>query len=104
MTLSILHRITGVALSVGLVAMAYWLFAVTSGGPRYEQLADCMASVPGKVFLIGWSFAFFLHLANGVRHLVWDSGRGFEKSQANASAWLVLFFAIAMTAFYWVML
>lgn len=104
MILSILHRITGVALSMGLVALAYWLFAVTTGGARYEHLVGIMTSVPGKLFLIGWSFAFFLHLANGVRHLVWDSGRGFEKSQANASAWMVLTFAVAMTAFYWVIL
>jgi len=104
MTLSILHRITGVTLAVGLVAMAYWLFAVATGGARYEQLAAIMGSIPGKLFLIGWSFAFFLHLANGVRHLFWDSGRGFEKSQANASAWLALLFAVAMTVFYWVIL
>ena len=43
-----------------------------------------MDSVLGKVLLIGWSFAFFFHLCNGVRHLVWDTGRGFEKAQANA--------------------
>jgi succinate dehydrogenase / fumarate reductase cytochrome b subunit len=54
--------------------------------------------------LLGWSFAFFLHLANGVRHLFWDVGRGFEIKQANASAWFVLLVAIAMTALFWVVL
>jgi succinate dehydrogenase / fumarate reductase cytochrome b subunit len=51
--------------------------------------------------LVGWTFAFFLHLANGVRHLVWDTGRGFEKKQANASAWIALLFAVLMTILAW---
>ena len=91
-------------MSTGLIAIAYWLFAVTSGGARYGQLVDIMTSTPGKLLLIGWSFAFFLHLANGIRHLVWDSGRGFEKHQANASAWMVVLFAAGMTALYWTVL
>ena len=104
MTLSILHRITGVGMSIGLIALAYWLVSVASGGADYEIAAGIMASVPGRVFLVGWSFAFFLHLANGVRHLFWDVGHGFEKSQANASAWFVLVFAVVTTAIFWVLL
>ena len=103
MTLSILHRITGVGMSVGLVALAYWLIAVASGGSDYASATALMTSLVGRMFLIGWSFAFFLHLANGIRHLFWDVGRGFEIKQANASAWFVLLFAVASTALFWVL-
>jgi succinate dehydrogenase / fumarate reductase cytochrome b subunit len=104
MLLSILHRITGMALAFGLLALAYWLVAVASGGEAYERAVTLLTSLPGKLLLIAWSFAFFLHLGNGVRHLVWDTGHGLEKSQANASAWFVLMFALAATAIYWVLL
>jgi len=104
MTVSILHRVTGVALSVGLVALALWLVTVALGGADYERLRSLLSSLLGRLFLIGWSFAFFLHLANGVRHLVWDFGRGFEIKQADASAWFVLLLAAAMTAAFWILL
>ena len=104
MTLSILHRITGVAMSIGLIVLAYWLLSVSSGGAQYEQFAALMSTPLGRLCLIGWSFAFFLHLANGIRHLIWDFGRGFEIKQANASAWFVLLLAIVLTAIFWVLL
>ena len=104
MTLSILHRITGALMSAGLIALAYWFMAVAAGGANYEQAVALMTSMLGRLCLIAWSFAFFLHLANGVRHLFWDVGRGFEIKQANASAWFVLLFAFAMTAIFWVLL
>ncbi len=104
MTLSILHRGTGVAMSLGFIVLAAWLFSIAAGPADYERFALLMASLPGRLLLIGWSFAFFLHLANGVRHLFWDAGYGFEKTQANASAWFVLLFAIVATAGFWVLL
>tara|TARA_R110002049_G_scaffold93308_4_gene230752 strand:- start:2022 stop:2399 length:378 start_codon:yes stop_codon:yes gene_type:complete len=102
MTLSILHRATGVALSMGLIVLAAWLLHVASGPENYQYFRDMMSSMMGILLLIGWTFAFLLHLGNGIRHLVWDAGYGFEKSQANASAWFVLIFAIAGTAILWV--
>ena len=104
MTLSILHRMTGVAMSFGLVVLAAWLVSVAAGPADYEQFATLMTSLVGKLLLVGWSFAFFLHFANGVRHLFWDAGYGFEKAQANASAWFVLIVAILMTAGFWALL
>ena len=104
MTLSILHRVTGVAMSLGLIVLAYWLLTVAAGGAEYERLTAQMTTVPGRVFLVGWSFAFFLHLANGVRHLFWDVGQGFEIRQANLSAWFVLLLACASTAVFWMLL
>ena len=104
MTLSILHRATGVAMSLGLVVLAYWLWTVSSGSADYARFNELTSTLVGQLLLIGWSFAFFYHFANGVRHLVWDTGRGFEKHQANASAWLVLLLSIGMTAVYWIWL
>ncbi len=104
MTLSILHRGTGLALSLGLLVLAAWLVNAASGPVAYARFAELMGSLIGRVFLIGWSFAFFFHLANGIRHLFWDIGRGFEKHQANASAWFVLLLTILLTAGFWVLL
>ena len=104
MTLSILHRGTGIAMSVGLVVLAAWLVAAASDGEEYARFVELMSSIVGRLFLIGWSFAFFYHLGNGIRHLVWDTGRGLEKHQANASAWFVLLFSLALTAIFWVLL
>ncbi|MBT8101028.1 MAG: succinate dehydrogenase, cytochrome b556 subunit [Gammaproteobacteria bacterium] len=103
MTLSILHRATGVALSLGLLAMTAWLVSAAGGGESYGQFAELAGSWYGKVLLFGWAFAFFFHLANGVRHLVWDAGFGFEKHQANASAWAVLIFTVIASIGYWVL-
>ena len=101
MTTSILHRATGVAMSVGFIVFVAWLFKAASGPAAYAMFVGTLSTLVGKILLIGWSFAFFFHLSNGVRHLVWDSGRGFEKATANASAWFVLLLAIVLTALFW---
>jgi len=104
MTLSILHRATGVAMSIGLIVLAAWLANAAAGPEAYDRFAAMMATPIGRVVLIGWSFSFSYHLANGIRHLVWDTGRGFEKRQANASAWFVLIVAIVVTGAFWMVL
>ena len=104
MTLSILHRGTGLAMAVGFLVLAAWLVSAAAGTVEYDQFTALISSPVGTVLLIGWTFAFFYHLANGIRHLVWDTGRGFEKRQANASAWLVLSAAIVATIVFWVLL
>ncbi len=101
MTLSILHRMTGVALAVGLVVYVAWLMAAAGGSNDYRQFVDLMQSPLGRIALVGWSLAFFFHLCNGVRHLFWDTGRGFEMSQVNASAWTVIVTSVVMTLLYW---
>jgi len=101
MTLSILHRVSGLALAVGLFALGAWLMAAASQAPAYDRFLAVMHSLPGRLLLIAWSFALFFHLANGVRHLVWDLGYGFEKKQANASAWLVVVLTVVLTLGYW---
>jgi len=104
MTLSILHRATGIAMTAGLILLTAWLVNVAAGVAEYEQFAAAMSTLVGRLVLIGWSFAFFYHLANGIRHLVWDTGRGFEKHQANASAWFVIIAAVLITAGFWTVL
>lgn len=101
MTLSILHRITGVGLAVGFLVLAAWMLAAAAGADEYKAFATTMSSLPGRLLLAGWSFAFFFHLANGVRHFFWDAGYGFEKHQANASAWVVIVLTVVMTLAYW---
>jgi len=101
MVLSILHRMTGVALSLGFIVLVAWLFDAAAGPQSYAVFMSAMDSVVGKLLLVGWSFAFFFHLSNGARHLLWDTGRGLEKRQATLSAWLVLTMSVALTAVFW---
>jgi len=101
MALSILHRITGIGLSVGFIVLVAWLFDAASGPDAYAVFTSVMDTVFGKLLLVAWSFAFFYHLSNGARHLVWDTGRGLEKSQANLSSWLVLVATVVLTAAFW---
>jgi len=101
MILSILHRMTGVAMSAGFILLAAWLIAAAGDPADYDTVAGLLGSWFGRLVLIGFSFAFFLHLCNGVRHLVWDAGYGFEKSQANRSGSVVAILTILLTLAYW---
>jgi len=101
MVLSIMHRVSGVAMSIGLIALVAWLYDAASGPEAYAVFSRVMGSAIGKLMLIGWSLAFFYHLSNGLRHLFWDMGRGFEKEQANRSSWLVLVTTVVLTAAFW---
>ena len=101
MTLSILHRVTGVALSAGLIALVVWLESIAFGADAYAMVGGLMNTMIGKLLLLGWSYAFFFHFSNGIRHLFWDVGMGFEVRQANASAWFVVVTSVLLTAVYW---
>jgi succinate dehydrogenase / fumarate reductase, cytochrome b subunit len=101
MALSILHRVTGCALSVGLLLFVYWLVAAASGRQAYETAHSFFAHPLVQVLLIGFSFAFFYHLLNGVRHMVWDTGHGMERKAARLSGWIVFLGSIATTALFW---
>jgi succinate dehydrogenase / fumarate reductase cytochrome b subunit len=104
MILSILHRVTGVAMAVGLIVLATWLVQAAAGPEQYQYFRLTMAAPLGQLLLIGWTLAFFLHLGNGIRHLVWDAGRGFEKHHSRISAWVVLVAAVVLTVAYWLVL
>ena len=96
-TLSILHRVTGAALAVGLIALCYWLVAWASGPGSYANAMRLLGSPIGLAVLFGWTFAFMFHLLNGVRHLFWDAGKGFERTARHASGWFAVLGAIALT-------
>ena len=104
MTLSILHRVTGVGLSLGFVALACWLVSAASSRASYDNFMTLVGTIPGRLLLIGWSFAFFFHLSNGVRHLMWDMGKGLDKVQATRSSWFVIVLTIVMTLGYWLII
>ncbi|GAC1454285.1 MAG: succinate dehydrogenase, cytochrome b556 subunit [Steroidobacteraceae bacterium] len=96
MVTSILNRFTGMALSAGLVLLVYWLTAV-AGGPLAQARAGRLLSLPAaKLFYVGLVIAFSYHLIAGIRHLVWDTGRGLEKSEARRSAWWVAVASVAL--------
>ena len=101
MVTSILHRASGIAMAAGFIVLVAWLFGAASGPEVYAVFLGAANTLIGKLFLIGWSWAFFYHLSNGIRHLVWDSGRGFEKSQATASSWIVIIGSLVLTAAFW---
>ncbi|MEP6548634.1 MAG: succinate dehydrogenase, cytochrome b556 subunit [Gammaproteobacteria bacterium] len=103
-SLSILHRLTGIALSFGLLALCYWLMALAGGERSYAVAAREFTTPLGRIVLIAWTFAFLLHLLNGVRHLFWDVGKGFERTQRHASGWFAALGALGLTLCIWVFL
>lgn len=86
MALSIAHRIAGLVLSLGLLFLVLWLMAAATSALLYAEVLLLLGSSVAKVFLGCWLLAFFYHLCNGIRHLVWDRGYGFERHEARRSA------------------
>jgi succinate dehydrogenase / fumarate reductase cytochrome b subunit len=99
--LSILHRFTGIALAVGSILLAWWLVAVAAGGELFTATHAFLASPIGVVLLFGWSAAFFYHLCNGIRHLTWDAGYGFEIRDARRNGYAVLAATVVLTVLAW---
>ncbi|MBL8225950.1 MAG: succinate dehydrogenase, cytochrome b556 subunit [Chromatiales bacterium] len=100
-TLSILHRLTGVVLAVGSAGLVGWLLALASGPGAFQQAAAIVQSIPGQLLLVGWTFAFCYHLCNGIRHLAWDAGYGFDKHTARKSGIAAVACAAVLTAAIW---
>ncbi|MBL8201943.1 MAG: succinate dehydrogenase, cytochrome b556 subunit [Chromatiales bacterium] len=100
-TLSILHRLTGVALALGGLALVAWLLALASGQAAFAGANGLLGSLFGQLALVGWTFCFFYHLCNGLRHLAWDAGRGFDKAVARKSGVVVVAAAVLLTVVFW---
>ena len=98
MWLSSLHRICGLLLSAGAVVLAVWLIALASGPDSYEGMQDVVAGGGFKLPLVAWTFCFFFHLANGVRHLAWDVGAGFDPAAIRTTGWTVVVVTVLATA------
>jgi succinate dehydrogenase / fumarate reductase, cytochrome b subunit len=98
MVLSILHRATGLGLAVGLLLLAWWLLALASGPVAYARFGALLGSPPGLLVLAGLVLSFWYHFCNGLRHLNWDMGRGFEKASARRSGALVVIASLCLAA------
>jgi succinate dehydrogenase / fumarate reductase cytochrome b subunit len=101
MATSIAHRATGVALYVGALIAAAWAISLAQGPDAYATFKGVMGAPVGKLVMFGLTLSYFYHLANGIRHLVWDAGEGFEVKTADATAIVVFAFAAAATAAVW---
>jgi succinate dehydrogenase / fumarate reductase cytochrome b subunit len=102
MVVSILHRATGIALSVGgLALLSWWLMALSQGPETYATFSKAAHSPIGLVVLVGLSWSFFQHMLSGIRHLVMDSGAAFELETNKASAIMTMVGSVLLTAFFW---
>jgi len=102
MATSILHRATGVALYVGALIGAVWAISLAQGPDAYATFKQVLGSPLGKLVMFGLTVSFFYHLANGIRHLTWDAGRGLNVKTANATAIVVFAFTIAASVAVWI--
>jgi succinate dehydrogenase / fumarate reductase cytochrome b subunit len=100
--LSITHRITGITLSAGALLLIFWLVAAAAGPQTYAVAQRFLSSWVGLLLLVGWTFSFFFHLCNGIRHLAWDAGYGFELRTIYASGWTVAVASTVLTLIAWV--
>jgi succinate dehydrogenase / fumarate reductase cytochrome b subunit len=100
--LSILNRMTGMLLSACAVVLVVWLVAAARGPQIYAPVQTAIASWIGQIVLFGATFAFFLHLCGGIRHLVWDTVHGFELRSIYISGWAVLAASVVLTIAAWV--
>lgn len=101
-SLSISHRITGVIVGVATLLFVCWLAAAASGPAAYDSVAWFMGSWLGYLMLFGWSGTLFFHLLNGIRHLAWDVGYGFEIREMYATGWSVLTGTAVLTVLVWI--
>ncbi len=101
MAASITHRITGVGLGIGSLLLTSWLLALADGPESYAALQAFLGSWFGRLLLLGFTWSMMYHLCNGVRHLFWDVGYGFELSTANRTAWAAFTGSVLLTVIVW---
>lgn len=102
MALSITHRITGVGLAVGTLLLTWWLVAAAAGPESFARAQKFIGSGLGLLLMFGWTWALFYHLANGIRHLVWDAGYSFELKNAEKGAYIVAAASLGLTILAWI--
>jgi len=103
MVLSILHRITGIGLGLGTLLLAWWLAAAAAGPDYYTTAQAVLGSWLGRLILFGFTWSLFLHLCNGIRHLFWDMGYGYEVKLANRTGWATLVASLVLTLLAWIL-
>ena len=101
MVMSIVHRITGAALYFGSLLLAIWLIAAAMGPEAFDQVNVLFGSVLGRLVLIGYTWALLHHMLGGIRHLIWDTGRGLDIKTADFLCWTSIILSLALTAVIW---
>jgi len=102
MAMSIIHRITGVALYFGTLLLAWWLIAAASGPAAYSYVLAFTSSFIGRLIVFGYTWALLHHLLGGLRHFVWDLGYGFKPAEREAMTWGALIGALSLTVLLWI--
>ena len=103
MALSVFHRGTGTVLALSTPLLVYWLLTLAAGPEAYAELQECLSSWIFKVVLLGYVFSMSYHLCNGIRHLFWDVGRGYENEEVTRSGVIVICVAVVLTLSVFVM-
>ncbi len=101
MTMSIVHRITGAALYFGSALLAWWLIAAASGPKYFGFVNDLLGSIPGKIVLLGYTWALIHHMIGGIRHFIWDTGKGFELKTVNLMSNMTIVLSVLLTLAVW---
>ena len=100
--ISITHRATGVAITVGMIYLVVWLMGIAQGAPAFQETQAFLDSGFGRLLLFLWTFALFFHFVHGVRHLVWDVGLSFDRDDMDRFAVIELGSAAGLTLFVWI--
>lgn len=101
MVMSIMHRITGVALYLGTLLLAWWLVAVATGPDYFNYVNGWLSSPIGYLVLLGYTWALMHHMLGGVRHLIWDTGRGFDLATVDKLSWGTIIGSLLLTVVIW---
>jgi len=101
MVMSIVHRITGAALFFGTLILVWWLTAAATSEHYYTFVREILGSLPGRIVLVGYTWALMHHMLGGLRHFVWDTGNGFDLKTVDKLAWGTLALSVALTAAIW---
>jgi len=101
MMMSIMHRVTGAALYFGTLVLAWWLIAVSIDEDYYSYVNGLLGTIPGRFIMLGYTWALIHHMFGGVKHLIMDTGRGFEKDRLDLGSWIVLVSSLLLTILVW---
>lgn len=101
MLMSIVHRITGIANYLGTALLAAWLISAAMGPAAYASTNDLLGHPVGLLVLFGYTWSILHHMLGGMRHFIWDTGRGFSIPQVNLLSWLSLVLSLSLTALVW---
>ncbi|MEN2494999.1 MAG: Succinate dehydrogenase cytochrome b556 subunit [Hyphomicrobiaceae bacterium hypho_1] len=101
MLMSIIHRATGAALYFGTIMLAIWLIAASSGSEPFQFVNSLFATLPGRLVMLGYTWAFLHHMFGGIRHFIWDVGYAFDLPSINFLCWLTLIASLLCTVMIW---